>query len=252
MVVRRSILTNKVITTIVILLAFLSIANGENFREIKVLNEDGSIYGTIRSSPDGTALILRWQGQEKQIGDCEDKPLQETGAEMEGLKAVVYERDCGATVDFATHIAIHGPKGTEIVAIFEGRPRVKISWSTNGLEINHSPLPKESIFRQLTGVSGITITYTIKGSATPPTSQETLDFSNFNYGATGRAAGLPLELLLRLAGWTQQASGLYRQEWGEWSGGPPYGDDPRGSEKIRGGVDYYEEHYGRKGREGGT
>ncbi|TAK01136.1 MAG: hypothetical protein EPO39_14820 [Candidatus Manganitrophaceae bacterium] len=72
-----------------------------------------------------------------------------------------------------------------------------------------------------------------------------VSLSNFNYCATGRAAGLPPELLLRLAGWTQQASGLYRQEWGEWSGGPLYGDDPRGSEKICGGVAYYEEHHGR-------
>jgi hypothetical protein len=61
-----------------------------------------------------------------------------------------------------------------------------------------------------------------------------------NYGATGRAAGIPKEVLLRLAGWAQERSGLYRSEWGHWSGSPPYGVAPHTLEKIEAGFRYYE------------
>ena len=54
------------------------------------------------------------------------------------------------------------------------------------------------------------------------------------------------ECLLRIAGWSQEASGLHRAEWGTWSGKPPYGDDPRETSTILDGVHYYETRRQRK------
>ncbi|MBL8226582.1 MAG: hypothetical protein JNM50_14750 [Chromatiales bacterium] len=61
-----------------------------------------------------------------------------------------------------------------------------------------------------------------------------------NYGATGRAAGIPGEALARIAGWSQAASGLWRTEWGHWNGAAPYGDDPDGRAKVLEGITCFE------------
>ena len=65
-------------------------------------------------------------------------------------------------------------------------------------------------------------------------------FGNFNYGATGAAAGLPLQVLLRGAGWAQQRARTSDPRWGRWYGSAPYGDDPRDQEQITAGYNYYE------------
>ena len=89
---------------------------------------------------------------------------------------------------------------------------------------------------------------TYESSGTPALPTEHVGFSSYNYGTTGRASGMPAELLLRVAGWSQHASGLYRPEWGRWNGAPPYGDDPDGSRKIKDGIAYYEkgQHTGQR------
>jgi len=63
-------------------------------------------------------------------------------------------------------------------------------------------------------------------------------FGNFNFGATGTAAGIPAEILLMGAGWAQSRAGTSRPEWGNWRGGPPYGDDPEDQRAIREGINY--------------
>lgn len=65
------------------------------------------------------------------------------------------------------------------------------------------------------------------------------DFGNFNFGATGAAAGVPLDVLLRAAGWAQGRAGTSDPAWGNWYGRPPYGDDPYDQELIRAGYDCY-------------
>ncbi|MEM7482379.1 MAG: polymorphic toxin type 44 domain-containing protein [Acidobacteriota bacterium] len=71
------------------------------------------------------------------------------------------------------------------------------------------------------------------------------DFGNFNYGATGRALGLPERLLLREAGRAQQAAGTSLQDWGEpglrvnpFGGSGFFGDDPKDYHWIRLGYEY--------------
>jgi hypothetical protein len=64
---------------------------------------------------------------------------------------------------------------------------------------------------------------------------------NLNFGATGRAAGLPLETLQRGAGAAEQLeavtgrTGSDSTGQGNPFGAPPYGDNPLGQEQIEQG-----------------
>ena len=60
-------------------------------------------------------------------------------------------------------------------------------------------------------------------------------FGNYHYGYVGFAAGYPLQILQRGAGWAQQRAGTTRPEWGTPWGAAPYGDDPADQEMIRRG-----------------
>jgi hypothetical protein len=63
------------------------------------------------------------------------------------------------------------------------------------------------------------------------------DFGNFNFGATGYAAGLG-PILLPGAGWAQSRARTSKPEWGNWYGKAPYGDDPADQAMIRAGMQY--------------
>ena len=73
--------------------------------------------------------------------------------------------------------------------------------------------------------------------------REFADFGNYNYGATGAAAGILLNILLRMAGWVQMHSGNYDPAWGVPWGFPPYGDDPNDQLWIQRGYSYYKNYY---------
>ena len=64
------------------------------------------------------------------------------------------------------------------------------------------------------------------------------NFGNFNFGATGTAAGIPGNILLMGAGWAQSHAGTSQTEWGRWYQKPPYGDDPTDQRFIREGIEY--------------
>lgn len=64
------------------------------------------------------------------------------------------------------------------------------------------------------------------------------EFGNFNYGATGVAAGISTEILLRAAGAAQTVAGTSSEEFGKWWDSAPYGDDPMDQEWIKAGIDY--------------
>lgn len=68
--------------------------------------------------------------------------------------------------------------------------------------------------------------------------REYADFGNFNYGATGTAAGIPEQILLRAAGWAQSRSGNGKSEDNTWFGSSPFGDDPDDQAWIKAGIDY--------------
>ncbi|WP_287811175.1 polymorphic toxin type 44 domain-containing protein [Pseudomonas sp.] len=69
-------------------------------------------------------------------------------------------------------------------------------------------------------------------------------FGNFNYGATGTAAGFSETVLLRAAGFAQSRAGTSNPELGKWWGEAPYGDDFQDQEWISKGVAYAKwKHY---------
>ena len=75
------------------------------------------------------------------------------------------------------------------------------------------------------------------------------DFGNFNYGATGAAAGFSDDTLLRAAGWAQTRGGNVDPNFGVPTGPlraylgiggvAPYGDDPRDQAMIAAGIKHY-------------
>ena len=68
------------------------------------------------------------------------------------------------------------------------------------------------------------------------------DFGNFNYGATGYVAGIPPDILLMGGGFAQSMAGNSREEWSNWYGVAPYGDDPVDQRWIKQGIDYAKQH----------
>ncbi|BDK27381.1 hypothetical protein FJMB80158_40320 [Enterobacter hormaechei] len=69
------------------------------------------------------------------------------------------------------------------------------------------------------------------------------DFGNFHYGAVGYAACIPAKILLIAAGAAQWKAGTSRPEWGNFTGTPPFGDDPIDQFWIKQGIDYVKQHH---------
>ncbi len=65
------------------------------------------------------------------------------------------------------------------------------------------------------------------------------DFGNVNYGATGRAAGIPRAILQVGAGLAQYKDGTHKPEYGSFFSST-FGDDPKDQEQIKLGMDYFD------------
>ena len=215
----------------------LALAAQAGDRRVEV-REGSRVHGVLSVAPAGDRLLLTYGGHEAALGQCADEERSKA-ASPSGISASVVERNCGATVDFATHVELRSGELRASVAIFAGRVPVALRWTGEVLGIAHAPVASDRVYRRTENAIGAQVKYTAIGAPVPPT--EHVEFSCFNYGATGRAAGIPAELLLRAAGWSQQASGIYRPEWGTWDGPAPYGDDPQGSRKIKEGILYHEQ-----------
>lgn len=63
-------------------------------------------------------------------------------------------------------------------------------------------------------------------------------FGNFHYGAVGTAAGIPAQVLLRLAGAAQSVAGTTSDNFNKWWSESPYGDDPVDQVWIKAGIEY--------------
>lgn len=200
-------------------------------------------YELREKSSEGTLLLIH-ADNELRIGRCDETSLAKVARPASNFTALVYVRECGATTDFATHVAIiDASRTSKAIAVFAGKPKISLEWSESGLEILHSSWPSELIYKQATQALGVNIIYKISTENASPTDPKVLALSSLNFGATGRAAGLPAEVLLRWAGWSQMASGLYKPEFGSWSGDAPYGDDPTGSTAILDGIRLYDTRY---------
>ncbi|MEG5636814.1 polymorphic toxin type 44 domain-containing protein [Enterobacter bugandensis] len=69
------------------------------------------------------------------------------------------------------------------------------------------------------------------------------DFGNFHYGAVGYTACIPEKILLIAAGAAQWKAGTSRPEWCNFTGAPPFGDDPMDQFWIKQGIDYVKQHH---------
>ncbi len=66
------------------------------------------------------------------------------------------------------------------------------------------------------------------------------NFGNFNFGATGAALGIPLNALLRGAGWAKGKI-LPNDPYGHWYWRAPYGNEPDKQQQITNGYNYFKQ-----------
>lgn len=226
---------SRPLRSLVLLLA-AAMTTAEADPEVTIRSEDGNVK--LMQSRDGKTLMLKLRGRKLPIGECGTEQLFKTGGAS--FVALVEERNCGATVDFATRVVLDADGAEYVVVVFAGRPRIELSIGAGGLLVKHSPVPDDQTFARQSRIQGLAIAYEVQGEAVGQTPQESLDFASLNFGATGRAVGIPGEALLRVAGWSQIASGLWRTEWGQWNESAPYGDDPAGTARVLEGITCYE------------
>ncbi|MBY0399939.1 hypothetical protein K2X89_06560 [Myxococcota bacterium] len=207
--------------------------------------------GDLRESPSGDQLLLIHEDIEDAlvVGECADESVGAGLDLADSIRAIVVHRNCGATVDFATWVVLAREGEREVVAVFKGRQPVRLERLPNGgVSVVGPSFDSESIVRRDSRIRDLDISYAVDSALVPSPGSPRQGFSNFNFGATGRAAGIPAEVLLKIAGWSQRASENYRAEWGSWTGDAPYGDDPVGSRQIRDGMSYYDSGQWRNGR----
>lgn len=233
----------KTLIAIILVLLDITAASADEPSMVRIMSPDGKLFGTLRSSHKNKNLIfVQPGGNELEIGSCSDTKKYENFSPDKKYKVILVERNCGVTVDLSSLIFIEKKNVRKGIAIFEGSPKITFIWhGEKKLEVHHSRIKTDRIFLQLEKIYDISVGFVADLEPVEP--NKYMDFSNFNYGATGRSAGLPQELLLRVAGWAQEFSGLHRKEWGHWESQSPYGDDPRGSANILNGIKYYEENY---------
>lgn len=196
----------------------------------------------LQESPSESELLLTYGDQEPvAIGSCSDEPAGHVQSLRDGAQGFVVYLNCGATVEYSTIVLVARGTDRATAAVFLGRQPLNLGRRAGeGLIVRAPDLPDEAVFLKGDLALGVKVTYETAADLTRAPESEYLDFSSFNYGATGRAAGVPAEVLLRVAGWSQEASGLTRDEWGRWDGSPPYGDDPRGAAQVANGIAYFE------------
>jgi len=112
------------------------------------IREGGRLFGALAATPAGDRLLLKYQGQEFPLGECVEERRNEASSPR-GLVASVFERNCGATVDFATHVELRAGDERVSLAVFAGRMSVALKWSAERLTVAHAPLGRERVFRRV-------------------------------------------------------------------------------------------------------
>jgi hypothetical protein len=131
-----------------------------------------------------------------------------------------------------------GKYDANTVFIMKGNQPVKVQWADSNTIAVHYPSDAEDdwIYKKIKEHGGLKIEYRLTSKMSEKTRY--LEYSNVNYGATGISAqGTSEDILLRWAGWSQEKSGMTREEWGHWYGQPPYGDDPKEQYYIKQGIE---------------
>jgi hypothetical protein len=205
---------------------------------ITVVDDKGKKNGQFEEEG-GVLFYTDSAGKRDIVGDCSSDVKLRTSNSVNKVAALVVEKNCGATVDFATHVVLKSGNTEQSIAIYAGQPTIKLEWiGSDRLSITRSKLDESAVFLASGEAFGIKISTILAQDSVQ--SSKYLDFASWNYALMGLTAKLPKEFLLRLAGWTQQASGLHRAKYGNWNGREPYGDDARGHQQILNGFAVYE------------
>ncbi len=103
------------------------------------------------------------------IDPCGNRTLSETQAPGSSKRAVVFERDCGATTDFSTQVSIldvseTGPRDGGNVFVADSdhgavdNMTVSVRWDSPGHLVVKFPV-RARVFRQQAQVRGVNISY---------------------------------------------------------------------------------------------
>ena len=212
----------------------------------EIFDAEGKHIATLYESDTGDTLLLSFIGEEPfTIASFQDTVRQIVPDPKNEFLVVVYVRNCGVTTDYATRVDLvasesdAGKHDDKTVLIFKGSHPLNVEWKSNDtLVINYPHVKREYIYRLQTRHGKNVIEY---GETSEPANEtQYLEAANVNFGSTGMAGGIPEEILLRIAGWAQSKSGLTRQEWVNWYGDAPYGDDPQEQELIKQGIQIFE------------
>jgi hypothetical protein len=208
---------------------------------IVIKDDSGNLFGVIKENFTKQSLLLIQKGQDPiEIGSCSKKIISKKIFLNDSLIAQVSVSNCGATTDYSTKLELIKNHNVKVLAIYAGQPYIKLTWkNSENLLVERSKLTKNEIFKELRNYSSVSVLINEQPEAVGVTNVKAFTFANINYGATGLAAGMPKEVLYRLAGWSQQASGLYRTNWGTWYGESPFGYNPEEINMINAGMKYH-------------
>lgn len=223
----------------------LAVPSQDEPGQAEIVDANGLLIAQLNERELKDTLWLTLPNQEPIVfGECGDRIMQAAVCPEGSPAAVVYERNCGASTDWATRIDLvssaedMGKDDRNTIFIIKGSQQVTAAWKDSGsLMITFPQIDAKDIYKQQDRSGEITVEYVQTDD--PADETRYLEYANFNFGLTGIAAGVPEEILLRMAGWAQKKSGMTRSEWGEWDGDPPYGDDPHEHMLIKEGFLFY-------------
>lgn len=183
---------------------------------------------------DTKALVINVkEGSIIPVGICANTPGIVSVSPNKDFTARSIVKNCGASVDFATHVFLEKGKNFESIFVLSGKPKISFKWKAeNSLEVSHSKLNEDEVFKRIPMAFGIKISEKSTIERIGHTEIESLKSGNSIFAATfSKTSGV--EFAQRVAGWSQEASGLYLESWGRWDGKEPFGDDPLGREQFK-------------------
>ena len=76
-------------------------------RQIDIKNDEGTVIGTFREGDKGKLLYyIQEGGKPLEIGSCSEDVITKKKSPNNSFEVFILEKNCGATVDFATQILL--------------------------------------------------------------------------------------------------------------------------------------------------
>ena len=108
-------------------------------------------------------LSLLIAGCDRPLIDCSDKLVRQSWAPDRARIAAVVERNCGATTDFTTLVAVldaGDASGDDIVFVAKGSHKVELIWnSSTSLSIRCETCESKDVFKTADQSKGVTINF---------------------------------------------------------------------------------------------